>query len=172
MKISISKNNGLVIKITGPLVKKGWFLKLITIGGFCSFEVDTKQNQYSSFRVTGFYYRYKFADGSISDPIKCPRFFANCIGGSGVCGWYTLFENVEALSFELQKARFWFFKRYIIERVKWINNVFFKKDKTSWDYIDWQKLCKYKKNPNLTKNEYEEKTLNEAVEAAIKKLKH
>lgn len=85
-------------------LKTRW-IKLITIVGFTDF--TTKDG---SWRVSGYYFQYKTIDGD-RRLIPCPKLLANTIGGSGVCGWYIYFHEVDSIQFRFKKCRWWFFKR-------------------------------------------------------------
>lgn len=89
------------------------WLKLTVIPGWHSFKIKDG----SRFRVTGFYYIYRSADGE-RRLIQCPRIFANALGGYGVCGWYTEFENIESIELGNFKIRWHFIRRDFL-RMKW-----------------------------------------------------
>lgn len=131
------------------------FLKYFTIPGFMSF----KLNDGSSYRITGYYYRYYYNNGKSTDPYPCSRFKSNCIGGYGVCGAYVPFSEVKSIKFTFNKARLFFFKEYLNQSKK-------------------QYLKEYNKKVNLlrsfpnklSKKELDEMLLKWAVNSALKKL--
>lgn len=95
---------------------KKFFYKWFTIPAFMNFHMDDGWMDGHTYRVTGFYYRYKYADGTTSDPIPCKRRYANCIGGYGVAGCYPFFEDVNRVYIKLNRknieARIHFWKEY------------------------------------------------------------
>ena len=114
----------------------------------------------SSYRITGYYYRYYYNDGKSSDPYPCKRSDANCIGGYGVCGAYIPFSEVTSIKLKLNKARVFFFKQYL--------------RKSENEYIlEYRKKVELLKSfpQNLSKEELEERLLEWAVEHAMKTFK-
>jgi len=90
---------------------KNWIktriIKLITLIGLSSFQVKDKHSigGVRSYRVTGYYYCYTFADGNRKF-VRCPKFFANMIGGYGVAGCYIPFHEVDGLGFSFKRWHF------------------------------------------------------------------
>lgn len=83
---------------------KHFFIKLFVFVGLSSISSDRH-----IYRVDGFYFRYRYNDGTLSDPILCHWIFANCIGGYSVCGWYPMIEEIGSISISFRKARRFFF---------------------------------------------------------------
>lgn len=134
---------------------KVFFLKWLTIPGFMSFT-----DKYGSYRITGYYYRYFFADGKSTDPRPCKRSQANCIGGYGVGGSYGLFEEVKSVRIKFNRARLHFFKEYHKR-----SELEYRRE--SYKYVDYLKTLP----KGLAREEFDEITLEHAVDQAMKSLR-
>lgn len=138
------------------------YIKLLTIVGIASI-YDGKH----WYRVTGFYYRYQYADGRYRDPKPCHRFFANAIGGYGISGWYPLIEHVVAFRLDLRKQRLFFFRQHL-------NHLWW----SLWNPDNYRSLIyKYKigfqisRMPKLMyEQQYEDYILDKAVKSALKSM--
>lgn len=112
---------------------KNWIktriIKLFTLIGFSSFQIKDK-NSYGgvrSYRVTGYYYCYTFADGDRKF-VRCPKLFANMIGGYGVCGCYIPFHKVDSIGFSFRR------KFFFMESLR-TNKHKIARDKDSFDFL-------------------------------------
>lgn len=137
---------------------KNWIktriIKLLTLIGLSSFQVKDKYSigGVRSYRVTGYYYCYTFADGNRKF-VRCPKLFANMIGGYGVAGCYIPFHDVDGLKFSFKR---WFFFREALRT----NKHRIKKDSDSFKFL--------KSVPKgLTEKEYEDY----ALESILSNLK-
>jgi hypothetical protein len=128
--------------------------RLLAVPGFSSFVKDG-----DLYRVTGFYYRYQFQDGTYSDPYRCSRLSSNCIGGSGICGIVLPFEEVDGWGLKIDRARFHFFIRFL----KSGKNPLIKQQK--------EKTKILKKMPsNMDREAFEEWLIKDAIKKAMKTL--
>ena len=126
---------------------KNWIktriIKLITLIGLSSFQVKDKHSigGVRSYRVTGYYYCYTFADGGRKF-VRCPKFFANMIGGYGVAGCYIPFHEVDGLGFSFKR---WYFFREALRT----NRERIESDRDSFNFL--------RETPKgLTKKKYED----------------
>jgi hypothetical protein len=134
---------------------KEFILKWFTIPGIMSFT-----NKGSSYRITGYYYRYYYKDGSCTDPYPCNRKDANCIGGYGVCGCYIPFNDVEKITARFKKVRFFFLLQYLSCQER--------------EYmIEYKKKVTLLKSfpEKLSREDMHDRLINFAVESVLKSLK-
>lgn len=132
---------------------KNWLKKMFLFQGFTTFQIKDG----SKFRFTGFYYIYQFKDGNERKFQPCKRKYGNAAGGTGICGWYTEFENITITSIKFTKAK-WTCRKYEG------HDRFVKRSEDSFKFL-------YSMPTGLTSKEYNELAMDRAVEAAMKSFK-
>lgn len=137
-------------------------IKLFTIVGIASI-YDGKH----WYRVTGFYYRYRYQNGSFRYPKPCHRIFANAIGGYGICGWYPLIQDVVSFRLSFRRPRFFFFKEHM--RHLWWSLFNPKNDSSAiFRYRIGYLVATTPKG--MSEQQYEDYILEHAVKSALKSM--